>query len=103
MAKNLVVAFTAWKVSKYGVISGPYFSVFGLNTGKYGPEITPYLDTFHASNKILNFVKYVEIESCSINKTFLLEKFTNIFFWSKPFHWFSLLIYSKWTRMKIWG
>ena len=23
---------TAWKVSKYGVISGPYFSVFRLNT-----------------------------------------------------------------------
>ena len=39
---------TAWKVSKYGVISGPYFPVFGPNTGKYGPEITPYLDTFHA-------------------------------------------------------
>ena len=39
--------YTAWKVSKYGVISGPYFPVFGLNTGKYGPEITPYLDTFH--------------------------------------------------------
>ena len=35
-------------MSKYGVISGPYFPVFGLNTGKYGPEITPYLDTFHA-------------------------------------------------------
>ena len=32
---------TAWKVSKYGVISGPYFSVFGA-------EITPYLNTFHA-------------------------------------------------------
>ena len=29
----------AWKVSKYGVISGP-------NAGKYGPEITPYLDAF---------------------------------------------------------
>ena len=49
---------TAWKVPKYGVISGPYFSVFGLNaeiyfstnTGKCGPEITPYLDTFHAVN-----------------------------------------------------
>ena len=40
-------ASTAWKVSKYGVISGPYFPVFGLNT-EYGPEITPYLDTFHA-------------------------------------------------------
>ena len=40
--------YTAGKVSKYGVISGPYFPVFGLNTGKYGPEITAYLDTFHA-------------------------------------------------------
>ena len=52
---------SVWKVSKYGVNSGPYFPVFGLNTeiyrvnlriqsetGKYGPEITPYLDTFHA-------------------------------------------------------
>ena len=48
---------TAWKVSKYGVLSGPYFSAFGLNTErlvfrpnaeKYGPEKTPYLDTFHA-------------------------------------------------------
>ena len=44
------IAFTAWKVSKYGVISGSYFPVFGLNTdrfspntGKYGPEITLYL------------------------------------------------------------
>ena len=35
-------------MSKYGVISGPYFPVFSPNTGKYGPEITPYVDTFHA-------------------------------------------------------
>ena len=43
---------------KYGVFSGPFFPVFGLNTerygvcspnvGKYRPEKTPYLDTFHA-------------------------------------------------------
>ena len=39
---------TAWKVSNYGVILGPYFLIFVLNTGKYGPEKTPYLDTFHA-------------------------------------------------------
>ena len=38
----------AWKASKYGFFSGPYFPVFNPNTGKYGPEITPYLDTFHA-------------------------------------------------------
>ena len=46
-------------MSKYGVFSGTYFHEFGLNTekyyllvfspntGKYGPEKTPYLDTFH--------------------------------------------------------
>ena len=28
--------------------SGLYFPVFGLNTRKYGPEKTPYLETFHA-------------------------------------------------------
>ena len=56
---------TVWKVSKYWVISGPYFyafgqnmgryfvslrylSVFSPNAGKYRPEITLYLDTFHA-------------------------------------------------------
>ena len=27
-----------------------HLSVFSPNTGKYGPEITPYLDTFHAVN-----------------------------------------------------
>ena len=36
------------KVSKYGVISGPYFPVFSSNTEKQGPEINPYLDIFHA-------------------------------------------------------
>ena len=40
-------SFTAWKMSKYGVFSGPYFPVFSPNAGKYGPEKTPYLDTFH--------------------------------------------------------
>ena len=44
----LWITSTAGKVFKYGVFSGPYFPVFGLNTGKYGPEKTSYLDTFHA-------------------------------------------------------
>ena len=30
---------TAWKLSKYGVISGPYFSVLGLNTEIYGVNL----------------------------------------------------------------
>ena len=32
MEQNLVL-FTAWKVSKYGVFSGPYFPVFGHFSG----------------------------------------------------------------------
>ena len=39
---------TASKVSKYRVICGPHFRIFSPNTGKYGPGITPYWDTFHA-------------------------------------------------------
>ena len=35
-------------MSRYGVFSGPYFPLFGLNTGKYRPEKSPYLNTFHA-------------------------------------------------------
>ena len=30
--------------------SSPYFPVFSPNTGKYGPEITPYLDTSRRDN-----------------------------------------------------
>ena len=39
---------TAWKVSKYGVFSGPYFPVVSPNTGKSWSEKTLYLHTFHA-------------------------------------------------------
>ena len=52
---------TAWKLSKYGVFSGPFFPASGLNTERYGvslriqsecgkirTRITPNMDTFHA-------------------------------------------------------
>ena len=32
---KLVATITAWKVSKYGVFSGPHFPVFSPSTGKY--------------------------------------------------------------------
>ena len=52
------VTFTAWKVSKYGDFSDPYFPAFGLNAEGVSPSIqsecrkirtrkTLYLDTFH--------------------------------------------------------
>ena len=69
----VVFTCTAWKMSKYEVIFGPYFPAFGLNTerysvfspnaGIYGPEITPYLDTFHAV-----LVLFSCITPCHINK-----------------------------------
>ena len=52
---------TAWKISKYGVFLArifphsdwirrgtQYLSIFSPNLGKYGPEKTPYSETFHA-------------------------------------------------------
>ena len=45
---------TALKVSKYGVFSGPYFPAFSPNTGKYGPEKTSYVDTFHVLSTLPN-------------------------------------------------
>ena len=49
-------------MSKYGVFSGPYFPIFGLNTGKYGPEKTPYLDTFHVVPGYLKAAKYTNTD-----------------------------------------
>ena len=42
-------------MSKYGVFPGPYFPIFSPNTKKYGPEKTPYLDTFHAVSIVGQF------------------------------------------------
>ena len=64
----MIVAGTAWKVSKFGVFSGPYFPVFGLNAGKYGAEKTPFLDTFDTvrekthSNKPPTLTKSMNID-----------------------------------------
>ena len=37
---NITTAFFHWvRVSKYGVFSGPYFPVFGLNTERHGVSL----------------------------------------------------------------
>ena len=43
---NFAVCVTAWKVSKYGVISGPYFSVCGLNTEIHEKDNNYSADSF---------------------------------------------------------
>ena len=40
---NLVLTYC-----RFDIADTLYLSVFSPNAGKYGPEITPYLDTFHA-------------------------------------------------------
>ena len=54
---------SAQKVSKYGIFSGPYFPVFELNTGKYGPDKTPYLDTFYALEVLPGLPETSKMES----------------------------------------
>ena len=59
--------FTAWKACKYGVFSGPYFPVFGLKTGKHGPEKTSYLGIFYALSKdMLNILRTLNL--CSMSR-----------------------------------
>ena len=74
-----------WKVSKYGVFSGLCFTVVGMNaeiygvnpcikiaTGKYGPEKTPHLDTFH----VFHEQQQADNESKSF-QTFIMGKINN--------------------------
>ena len=74
-----IAVITAWKVAKYGVFSGPFFPVFGLNmeltekisvfspnTGKYRPEKTLNLDTFHAVHFNMNDISFRVIK-CYVN------------------------------------
>ena len=84
---TLDVFLAAWKVSKYGVISGLYFPVFGLNTeiyrpntGKYGLEIAPYLDTFHAVSRF-----YMSISIIWIFRLFITEAWRQNLFNAIPF------------------
>ena len=44
--------YCQWKVSKYGVNSGPHFPVFGLNTEIYGVISSPYFPVFGLNTEI---------------------------------------------------
>ena len=72
--------------------------MLGLNTEKYGPEKTPYLDTFHAVDKeFLNFdgdllIASFDVESRGVFRTVkhLMEIITKI-----VNGWKSLTIFTK--------
>ena len=48
---------TTLKMSKYGHFFDPHFPAFSPNKEKYGPEKTPYLDTFYAVDVNKGFLK----------------------------------------------
>ena len=56
----------------------PYLSVFSPDTGKYGPEITPYLNTFQAvDTSYFSFTRFrmMEIIFLSMFKSITVLKF----------------------------
>ena len=95
---------TAWNGSNYGVISGPYFPVFGQNTEiylrKYGPEITPYLDTFHAVKRTQTLTKIYDetifISCCWFYiclKRIYFATLSNDCFWNMKMIFLTTIIY----------
>ena len=57
---------------KCGVFSGPYFPLFGLNTGKCGPEETPYMDTFHPMVMIESVIEKI-VEGSIKSSSFMIN------------------------------
>ena len=86
------VGSTVWNVSKYRAFSGPWFphsdwiprdtkylSVFSPNAGKYGPEKTPYLETFHTV--LLTDTVLSELVWSTYNCSNLTQIFWNFIEW----------------------
>ena len=55
----ILIILTVWKVSKYEVFSGPYFSYSDWLRENTDQEKTPYLDTFHAVPFVSKIHKYL--------------------------------------------
>ena len=53
----------------------PWISVFSRNTGKYGPEKTPYLNTFHA---VLSTLTCLYLFTLTYPNKFSLYYYTNL-------------------------
>ena len=84
------IVTTAWKESKYVVFSSPYYPALG----KYGPEKSPYLETFYAvyylagtscgtENFIMFFLR-IPIQNSGQNSRYI----TVIIHWQPSNQWF---------------
>ena len=72
--------------------SGPYLSVFSPNVGKYGPEKTPYLDTFQAvalqASKELRLI-FCNCLNMTSHQVWVESFLQSRFYWNAPkeFRW----------------
>ena len=74
---------TAWKVSKYGVFSGPYFPLFGLNTEIYGVNLriqteyrkirTRKVSVFGNFSRSVKFAKPATFQKCKSKLQILIQ------------------------------
>ena len=82
------LGYTAWKVSKYGVISGPYFPVFGLNTAIYSVTVriqSKYRNMWTRDNSVFGHL----FTECNIKKSFLIRWHSPTFVYTRPHsYWF---------------
>ena len=67
-------------MSKYGDFPGPYFPTFGLTVGKYGPEKSPYLDTFHRVGEVLIRASGGGGGGWGLEKTFKINKWEDVYY-----------------------
>ena len=67
--KHWEISFTAWKVSKCGVFSGPYFPVFRLNTKIY--EVNLHIQSEYRKLKTRKNIVFGHFSRsvCQINKS----------------------------------
>ena len=102
---------TARKECRYGHFSCPYFPVFRLNTGKYGPEKTSYLDTFLAVTPLAGSIVILLIQrtfSCCLqfilhkNKISLTHCWTMFPFYIPWIHQKAISYFGVFRGYKIW-
>ena len=85
----------------------PYISVFSPNTGKYWPEITLYLNNFHAVHAHYNSENFISAEVRDSECSTLGRGELKVVVWSNylklkcAMHWLSILFFAAFMATEI--
>ena len=107
--KPPMTAYEVYVVYLWSLIMGwirrdQYLSVFSLNAGKYGPEKTPYLDTFHAVpwKGNVSLVQIAQVTGFSVVVVLSLNgswiSFIIFYGWNKIYFMFSYMTARKYPN-----